>query len=61
MLSVKAATVRTALIVAGALLAITGLITSIMDNYHLAMVCWCTAYLCKWVECWLLERATLTS
>jgi hypothetical protein len=53
--------IRSALIVVATLLSIGGFIAAVAANYHLSTICWCAAFLCKWVECWLLERALVAA
>lgn len=51
------ASIRATLIVVAALLAIAGLVASITEQWVLAAFVFNAAFLCKWVECWLLEKA----
>lgn len=49
-------TIRSVLIWAQTAFAFMGLIASFADGYALATLAWAAAFLCKWFECWLLER-----
>lgn len=51
------ASIRSTLIVAATFLAFAGLFASFTDHCHGAVMAWTVAFLCKWVECWLLEKA----
>lgn len=50
------ANIRTTLIVLGAAWVIVGLCASLADNFRMAYIAGSLAFLCKWVECWLLNR-----
>jgi hypothetical protein len=49
--------IRATLLIVGALVATTGLAASFTDRWREAAAAWVAAYLCKWVECWLMEKA----
>lgn len=51
------ASIRMTLIVVATCLAIAGLCASFTSHWHGAAIAWNAAFLCKWVECWLLEKA----
>lgn len=48
--------VRAGLIIGATVLAIAGLAACIVQNWHIAAIAAQAAFLCKSVECWLLER-----
>lgn len=51
------ASIRSTLIVVTAILTIAALCAAFANNWHAAALMQAMAFLCKWVECWLLEKA----
>ena len=51
------AAIRATLIVVTTVLVFAGLLASVTYHWHGATAAWTAAFLCKCVECWLLEKA----
>lgn len=53
----NSASIRKTLIVVATVLAFAGLWASFTDHWQGATAAWTAAFLCKFLECWLLEKA----